>query len=300
MTNGRGEYGDVKFLQGGSLFSRAPYGGSPAPNDGGWAYRGARAFHGHEAPTYGRGGLWASKREAPLGRGGLDTRGQYGTQVSGLDWKKLGDHYAEISDAERHAAIDAANVAMAPLVEARQKLLLGWPTTAKLTPDQMTKIEQATVTLAHEAEKNLVELIDKVPAHWESYLTEPLAGLRKSLLDAPKFEPLVASWHLPMAVPGFRAWINHLLSQVEDAVGAMAAVSSIIPDWIRMRDLMSGLYAVTIGVLHGIVSGIIALTKGIPTAVKVAGVATLAVGALWAISKLTTQLTPAGAFSRSS
>ncbi len=75
---------DPRLLYGGSLYSSQPWGG--APENGArplstWAYHGSRAFHGHEAPTYGRGGLWSRRGEMPLGRGTLaiaNARGQYG------------------------------------------------------------------------------------------------------------------------------------------------------------------------------------------------------------------------------
>jgi len=68
-VNARGQYGTP--LYGGSLYSSSPWGGAPDDSSSGWPYHGSRAFHGHEAPTYGRGGSWPPRREAPLGRGGL-------------------------------------------------------------------------------------------------------------------------------------------------------------------------------------------------------------------------------------
>lgn len=84
--NCRGQYG-VRLLCGGSLYSSPSYGGAPIGSPrarADWMYRGPRAFHGHEAPTFGRGGLWSREREAPLGRGGLlvNDRGQYGKRVA--------------------------------------------------------------------------------------------------------------------------------------------------------------------------------------------------------------------------
>jgi hypothetical protein len=78
--NGRGQYGS-RLLYGGSLYSGPPHGGAPANSPASWVYRGPRAFHGHEAPTFGRGGLWKRRGEAPLGHGSLmvgeHARGQY-------------------------------------------------------------------------------------------------------------------------------------------------------------------------------------------------------------------------------
>lgn len=79
--NDRGQYGIP--LYGGSLYSNSPWGGAPDMTDSGWPYRGPQAFHGHEAPTFGRHGAWPPRRGAPLGRGGLiigeNDRGQYGS-----------------------------------------------------------------------------------------------------------------------------------------------------------------------------------------------------------------------------
>ena len=71
-----------QLLYGGSLYSSPPWGGAPDFSSTGWPYHGARSFHGHEAPSYGRGGLWSHRREAPLGRGALvNGRGEYGDRV---------------------------------------------------------------------------------------------------------------------------------------------------------------------------------------------------------------------------
>jgi hypothetical protein len=81
-VNERGQYGTP--LYGGSLYSSSPWGGAPDETSSGWPYRGPQAFHGHEAPTFGRGGSWPPRRGAPLGRGGLSVegndRGSYGGQ----------------------------------------------------------------------------------------------------------------------------------------------------------------------------------------------------------------------------
>lgn len=104
--NDRGQYG-TRLLRGGSLYSRSPYGGAPygsaATN---WKYHGPRAFHGHEAPTYGRGGLWSRGREAPLGRGDLlsgeNPRGQYRSRptVGGL-WHTIDDREKALATFKR-------------------------------------------------------------------------------------------------------------------------------------------------------------------------------------------------------
>jgi hypothetical protein len=79
VGNQRGRYGTL--LYDGSLYSSPPWGGAPDVVDD-WAFRGPRSFHGHESPTYGRGGLWSHRRESPLGRGrlivGENDRGTYG------------------------------------------------------------------------------------------------------------------------------------------------------------------------------------------------------------------------------
>ena len=296
--NQRGEYGTP--LRGGSLFSKAPYGGSPAPSDGGWAYRGPRAFHGHEAPTYGRGGLWSSKREAPLGQGGLivNGRGEYGSRGTGrgtyVGWGR------ELSDDEVREANEAAQKAIAPLVEERQRLMSAWKPALPLTSEQMSKIMEGALKVAHEVEGNLETMIDKVPSHWEHQLRDELSRMRKALHDEAAFRIMVADIKKPFVLPGFRVWINQLLGRAEDGVAAIAQVAHILPHWLSMRDALSTLYHLVVGIGRGVIDIAVSLgglavdtAKGardviekLPSAVKWGGLGLLAVGGILLVSKV--------------
>jgi hypothetical protein len=81
---------------------------------------------------------------------------------------------------------------------------------------------------------------------------------------------------------------------------ALAFVSHVIPDWLRMRNLLSGLREITFGAINGIIrvakaagavvvdtaEGAAGAVKALPTIVKVAGGAAIVVVGIWAISKL--------------
>jgi hypothetical protein len=103
------------------------------------------------------------------------------------------------------------------------------------------------------------------------------------------FESLIEKVTAPTVVPNFRAWIDHLLSRSEDGVFAIAAVANILPNWLRMRDILSKLHGAAMGAINGVLAlggAAVKAIEGLPTMVKVAGIAVLAVGGVFVVTKL--------------
>ena len=184
----------------------------------------------------------------------------------------------ELSDDEIRKAGDAGLRAIEPLIQARAKLLREWTPTAPLTRDQMSRVMEQALATARGIEKNLVDMIAKVPSHWEGYLKNELGPLRAALDESPKFGTLIAATQpgASVLVPGFRDWIDHLLTRSENGVMVVAAVSENLPDWLRMRALLSALHAAALGVIEGIVmaaKGVGALPALLPKVGIVAAIA---------------------------
>jgi hypothetical protein len=80
--------------------------------------------------------------------------------------------------------------------------------------------------------------------------------LRQAISEAPGFDALIAIWTKDgkaVVVPGFRAWIDHLLSRTEDGVTAISYVSDVLPDWLRMRDMLSAMYRAAVDIINAAV-----------------------------------------------
>jgi hypothetical protein len=197
----------------------------------------------------------------------------------------------ELTDEEIRKATAAGNSAVEPLVEQRSKMLRAWDPSKPLTRDQMTTIMQQALMTAKETERNLVDMIAKVPSHWEAFVRREggLAQLQQGINEALSFQAKIEKVAAPTVVPGFRDWIDHLLSRSESGVIAIAAVADILPDWLRARGILAGLQQAAIGAINAIV----ALGKGaaqtlgnLPTIAKVAGLAALAAGGIFVVVKV--------------
>lgn len=198
---------------------------------------------------------------------------------------------ADEEDLENRAASAAAQEAVADLVAGRERAFRTWNEDRALSKEQMTQMMGAALQVARESEKNLTEMIEKVPSHFEGLLSLPRAALRapNALGQAPEFEQLVAATQYPTVIPGFRAWIRRLLAFAEDGVLAIAHVAHRIPGWLRMRDILSKLHRAAVGVIDtavNVVSSIPSLLDAIPTVAKVAGVAVIAGGLALMLSKM--------------
>ena len=177
-------------------------------------------------------------------------------------------NFHEVPQSEIDEAIVAASAEIAPLVLQRQDLLRQWSPDKRLDRDQMTTIAKAALTAAHECEQRLLAMVNKVPAHWETFLRNDLDILRAALADAPRFEALVAQIKVPTVVPDFRAWIDHLLSRVEDGATTIATISHIIPSWLFARDILTALHRAAITIIQGVVAaveGAVAIVKNLPS-----------------------------------
>ncbi len=224
-------------------------------------------------------------------------RGEYkqtpyasGRGVYGIARPLLG---RELTDEEIREATAAGQRAVAPLVEARTKMMKTWEPSRPLTREQMEQVTQEALKVAQETEKNLVALIAKVPSHWEAIIRREggLRSLRDALDEAPAFGVRVAQVVTPTILPDFRAWIERLLSRSENGVTVIAYVEDVLPDWLRMRRFLSGLYRAGVAAIEMIIAlgkGIGSTVEALPTIAKVAAVAALVVGGTWVISKLST------------
>lgn len=177
----------------------------------------------------------------------------------------------ELTDEEVRKGAEAGRAAVEPLIAERGKMLRAWAPNAPLTQAQMIEIMDRSVATAREVEKNLVETIDKLPGHREACLRRDggLAHLRAALADAPKFRvlidtmfgpsgPRVMPGFSPGVLPGFRTWIDHLLSRSETGIQAIADISENLSNWLRMRAIVSGLHSAAIATINGFVT----LAKG--------------------------------------
>ena len=105
----------------------------------------------------------------------------------------------------------------------------------------------------------------------------------------------------PVVVPGFRDWIViRLLRRAESGVKVIGYVAHVLPNWLRGMRILSGIYNGVVGAIRGIVriakaaGGAIVdvaestacAIKSLPTVLKVAGIAALGLGGVWAFSKL--------------
>ena len=201
----------------------------------------------------------------------------------------------ELSTDEIKDALAAGNRAAAPLIEERVKMMRDWTPDAALSREQMTQILDAVVKVARETEKNLSILIDDVPKHWETHPRNERTIILEWLDKVPAFQNLIAKADAPTVVPGFRDFIKSLLSRIEDAVITMGYVAHVLPNWLRMVNMLSTLYNGAIAAIHGIVKLAKALggaavkaAEALPTFVKWLGIGALAVGGVWAVSKART------------
>jgi len=195
----------------------------------------------------------------------------------------------DFSPEENKDAFDAANAEVAPLIAQRMELRKQWAPDKRLSSDQMTTIAKAALTAAHECEQRLLAMIDKVPADWETHLRNDLSILRSALADAPRFEGLVAQVKTPTVVPDFRAWIDHLLSCVEDGTTTIAVISHLIPSWLFARDLLTALHRAAIAVIQGVVAvvdGAVTIVKNLPSIGKYLLIGGGAIGAALLIGAL--------------
>lgn len=189
----------------------------------------------------------------------------------------------ELTDEEVRKVSDAGNLAIEPLVQSRSSMMRDWKSTAPLTRDQMTKVMNEALKTAREVEKNVVDMIAKVPSHWETLLTREggLSSLRAAIAEAPMWTTYInastsapGKLGQPVLIPGFRDWINHLLGRSESGVAAVAGVSEILPNWLRMRELLSSLYAAAVAAI-GVITTV---AKAIPTLLPKAGIIAAVVG----------------------
>lgn len=186
----------------------------------------------------------------------------------------------ELTDEEVRQVGDAGNLAIADLVRDRGAMMRDWPPNAALTRSQIQKVMNEALTMAREVEKNLVSMIAKVPSHWETLLTREggIIALRAAIAEAPMWVTYTnASTSTPgnhaALIPGFRDWINRLLGRSESGIAAIAGVSSILPDWLRMRDLLSSLYAAALAAIKGIIAIAGAIASLIPRLGTIAAIA---------------------------
>ncbi len=189
----------------------------------------------------------------------------------------------ELTDAEVRQVSDAGNLAIADLIRDRSAMMKNWDANAALTRDQIQKVMGESLAMAREVEKNLVEMIAKVPSHWEVLLSREggLPSLRAAIAEAPMWvtytnaaTSAVGKLGHPVLVPGFRDWINRLLGRSEGGIAAIAGVSAILPAWLRMRELVSSLYAATIAVIKGVTT----IAGAIPALLPKAGAIAAAIG----------------------
>jgi hypothetical protein len=230
---------------------------------------------------------------------GENGRGEYGADRVGsvvddaINWYTKPRFMTDVSPEEEGEARAAADQAVAPLVEQRAQLLRSWQPDMPLSREQMAEVVKQALIPAREVEKALVGMIAKVPSHWESLLRSQLTSLRMSLASASGFDAAIAKTSSPVVVPGFRAWLNKLLSDTENGIMAIAHVGHIQTDWIRMRDIVSKIYALAVRAIHGAIQAAIALgcgavkiVKELPTIAKVLGIGALVVGGLWVTTKV--------------
>jgi hypothetical protein len=206
----------------------------------------------------------------------------------------------ELTDEEIRKARDAGNRASEPLVEERGRMLRAWDPSKPLSREQMTTVMQQALGVARETEKNLLDMIAKVPSHWETFLRREggLAHLRQGIDEAPGFQAKIDKVTAPTVVPGFRTWIDHLLSRSEDGVIAIGAIADILPDWIRMRDLVSGLHRAAVGLISAIVAvgeAAVDTAKSLPNIVKIAGIGALVVGGVVIVAAVSKRSSTAAA-----
>lgn len=165
----------------------------------------------------------------------------------------------ELSDDEARQATDAGARAIEGLVRDRMAMMRDWATNAPLTRDQIQKVTGEALGMAREVEKNLVEMIAKVPSGWATELLNREGGLislRAAIAEASMWATYTnaatstpGKLGHPVLVPGFRDWINRLLGRAESGVQAIAAISEAIPSWLRMRNLLSSLYAAAVAAI---------------------------------------------------
>jgi hypothetical protein len=197
----------------------------------------------------------------------------------------------ELSDEEVREATEAGKQAAASLIDAHTQLMRAWDPSKPLSREQMTAIMGEALSVAREVEKNLVTAISKVPSYWEALLRREggLVQLRQGIDDAPRFTALIAKVTVPTVVPEFRAWIDHLFGRSESAVIAIGAAQNILPDWLRMKDILARLHSGAIAAINGILSlggAAVRAVESLPTMVKVAGIAALVIGGVFVVSKL--------------
>lgn len=224
--------------------------------------------------------------------GNRDVNGRGGYGAYGLPAPVLG---RELTDAEMRDAQAAGDRAAQPLTDARLKMMRDWKPDAALSSAQMTQIIDNALKVARETEKNLAAMIDKVPSHWESILRNERNIINSELGHASRFQDLAAKATAPTVVPGFRDWIRRLLRFSEDGVTAIGYVAHVLPNWLRMVNIVSSIYSGAVAAIHGIVKIASALggaavetAKALPAFVKWLGIGAVAVGGIWAISKVRT------------
>jgi hypothetical protein len=228
-----------------------------------------------------------------MGRGEYRTSYTNGRGCYGSPWSPPPIVARELSDEEVRKATEAGNRAAQPLIDAHNQMMRGWPASKPLTRDQMTTIMTEALKVARETEKQLVTMIDKVPKHWETMLRRDggLKHLRQGIDEAPKFQGLVDKVTSPTVIPDFRLWIDHLFGRSESAVIAMGAAGDILPDWLRMRAILSRIHGGAVAAINGILAlgeAAVKVVTGLPSFVKIAGIAVLGLGGVWAVSKLAT------------
>lgn len=203
------------------------------------------------------------------------------------------DPSREFTNEEAIAATEAGNRAVAPLVAQRYVLMQDWKEDAKLSRDQMLKIMDAAVQAANKTVEDLSTMIAKVPSHMEDKLTPERTLINEQIDKAGTFSNLIAAAKDPTVIPGFRKWILGLLSKIEDGIVAIGHVAHLLPNWLRMRDLLSKLYEGAIRLIGGIARFIgsaggaaLDLAEKLPTIAKVLGIGALVLGGVLVVSKV--------------
>lgn len=186
----------------------------------------------------------------------------------------------ELSDEEIRDSAAAGRRAIDELVAGRSRMLKGWDPSMPLTTAQMGPIMSQALLVARTTEANMVAMIDKVPSHWEKDIRQALPQLRQAIEEAPRFDALVNAAKQPTVIPGFRTWIDHLLSRSESGVYAVAATAQILPDWLRAASMLSGMHKAA----NGLIELFIAAAKGageivtaLPSALPKIGIAVAAI-----------------------
>jgi hypothetical protein len=197
----------------------------------------------------------------------------------------------QLTDEEIRDATAAGNRAVQPLVDARSKMMNAWKPSTPLTREQMTQVMHEALKVATETEKNLIELIAKVPSHWEDIIRREggLRSLRDAIDEGAGFQVLVDRAVTATVVPGFRAWIDRLLSRSESGVVVVAYVEDVLPDWLRMRRLLASFHRAGVAAIDAIVTlgqGVGSAVEALPTVVKTLGIGALLLGGVWVVSKL--------------